>query len=384
MLKKLVFLLVTMSIFSRDCYAFSTKAQYAFLMDTTTGEILYEKNSTLRMTPSSMSKLMTLYITFERLKSGNMKLQDNIIVSNKAWRMGGSRMFLSPNSFVSIENLVRGVIVHSGNDACVVLAEGIAGDERDFVTLMNAKAVELGLKNTQFANATGMPDHGHYMSAADIGNLSDRLIKDFPDYYHYFSEKEFEFNKIKQKNRNTMLTINMVDGLKTGHTESGKYGIAASSFKGNRRLIAVVNGLRDEKERAEEAQKLLQHGFLNFTNVTISNKSTILGEVPVFLGKVNKVSFSTKQPLVLTIPVVNKGQTEVKVTYPSKLTAPIDMDSKIGEVNIKLYDGRTYSFDLHPSETVERLGFFHRIYIKAKALITKEPKPNTETRIFMV
>jgi D-alanyl-D-alanine carboxypeptidase (penicillin-binding protein 5/6) len=387
MLKKLGYLLVTLAVCSQVS-ALDTKARHAFLLDATTGTVLHQKSAYQKMTPSSMSKLMTLYITFERLKAGDIKLQDTLPVSTNAWKMGGSKMFLAPNTFVPVESLLRGVIVQSGNDACLVLAEGIAGGEKEFVNLMNVKAAELGLKHTQFANATGMPDKNHYMSAADIGQLSARIIADFPDYYHYFSEKEFEFNNIKQPNRNTLLYVSGVDGLKTGHTDAGKYGIAASSLKDGRRLIAVVNGLRNEKERAEEAQKLLQHGFLNFINVTVSSPNVPLGVVPVSLGTVKRVKLGTKKPLVLTIPVANKGQTEIKVTYQSALAAPVTMEQKVGEVAIKLYNGDQYSLDLYPTTNIEKLGFFKSTFVKIKTwfknFTSKEQKPQVETNSFSI
>ena len=387
MFKRLIYLFCFLSVFVQ-VHAFSTKARYAFLMDATTGMVLYEKNAHKKMTPSSMSKLMTLYLTFERLKNGSMKLYDNIPVTTKAWKMTGSRMFLLPNTFVSVEDLIRGVSVQSGNDASVALAEGIAGGEGDFVALMNAKALELGLKNTHFANATGLPHRNHYMSAADIAHLSARIIRDFPEYYHYFSEKQFEFNNIKQPNRNTLLHVSGIDGLKTGHTNAGKYGIAISAFKDGRRLIAVVNGVSNEKGRATEAHKLLQYGFLNFTNVTIAKTGTSLGKVPVFLGAVKKVGLKTKQGIAFTVPLAKKGKTEVKIKYPSMLRAPVNKFKKIGEVNIKLYNGSVYNFNLYPSEEVKKAGFFGSIFIKIKTWFKTfsfaAPKTDEKIRAFMV
>ena len=387
MFKKLVCLFIFLFVFLR-AEAFSTKARYAFLMDATTGTVLYKKNAYKKMTPSSMSKLMTLYITFERLKSGNMKLYDSIPVSTKAWRMKGSRMFVSPNTFVSVEDLLRGIIVQSGNDACIVLAERIAGSEEDFVDFMNAKAKELGLKNSHFANATGMPHRNHYMSAADIANLSARIIRDFPGYYHYFSEKQFLYNKINQPNRNTLLHVNGVDGLKTVHTSVGKYGIAVSAFKDGRRLIAVVNGLANERARATEAHRLLQYGFLNFMNVAVTGDKTILGEVPVFLGDVEKVKFRTKKDMVFTIPVSQKGKTTIQMKYLSVLHAPVDNMTKIGEVKVKLYDGRVYNFDLYPSKKIGKTNFFSSMFTKVKNFFKNfsfsSPQPKEEVHSFMI
>jgi D-alanyl-D-alanine carboxypeptidase (penicillin-binding protein 5/6) len=387
MFRKLGFLFCFLFAFA-NADAFTTKARQAFLMDTNTGSVLYQKNAYKKMTPSSMSKLMTLYVTFEKLKSGGMNLYDNMLVSKKAWRMSGSRMFLLPNSFVSVEDLLRGVIVQSGNDACIVLAEGMAGSEKDFTVLMNSQAAELGLKKTHFVNATGMPERDHYMSAADIAHLSARIMKDFPEYYHYFSEKEFKYNNIKQPNRNNLLNIGGVDGLKTGHTDAGRYGVSVSAVKDGRRLIAVVNGTRNEKERAIEAQKLLQYGFLNFKNVIISNKDVSLAEVPVFLGASEKVKIVSKKPVIFSIPLAKKGKTQVTVKYLSVLSAPLVKEKKIGEVSIKLYNGKIYNFDLHPAKDVQKLGFFKRIFVTIKTWIKnfsfKDPKAQEKTRSFMV
>jgi len=385
--KKLGYLLVFLFA-SWQASAFSTKAQYAILVDATTGATLYEKNAYERMTPSSMGKLMTLYLVFDRLKNGSMKLYDNMLVTPNAWRMNGSKTFLSPNTMVSVENLLRGVIVQSGNDASVVFAESISGSERDFTDLMNSKALELGLKNSHFANATGLPNRDHYMSAADIACLSARLIQDFPEYYHYFSEKEFVFNNIKQRNRNALLHTNGVDGLKTGHTDAGGYGISTSAFKDGRRLIAVVNGLHNEKERNVEAQKLLQYGFLNFNNVTIAKKNSALGEIPVFLGKVKNIEFGTKKNIIFTITIVNKGKTKVTIKHTSVLYAPVDRAKKVGEIIVQLYDGKTYNFSLHPLEGIRKLGFFGKISAKIKTWVSnfsfKDPKENEKEQIIMV
>jgi serine-type D-Ala-D-Ala carboxypeptidase (penicillin-binding protein 5/6) len=387
MFRRLGYLFCFLFIFLQ-ANAFSTKAQYAFLIDATTGSVLYKKNAYKKMAPSSMSKLMTLYITFERLQNGSMKLPDKILVSTKAWRMGGTRMFLPPNTFVSVEDLLRGVIVQSGNDASVVLAEGIAGSEKDFAALMNAKALELGLKQTHFSNATGLPNKDHYMSAADIATLSAKIIKNFPKQYHYFSETEFTFNNIKQSNRNTLLNINGVDGLKTGNTDAGKYGVVVSASQDGRRLIAVINGARNVKERAIEAQRLLQYGFLNYSNIAISKKLNALDQIPVFLGEIDKVNFGTKEPIIFTIPLTKKGKTQVKVKYPSIVYAPIDMSKKIGDITIKLYDGQTYNLDLYPAKEVKKVGFLKEIFVKIKTWFQtfsfSPPKSNEKTRDFMI
>lgn len=374
-------LLITLSL---PVLAFTTKAQNALLMEVATGAVLYEKNAYVKTIPSSMSKLMTLYIAFQRLKDGNMKLNDKFLVSERAWRTQGSRMFLEPNTYVSVENLLRGIIIQSGNDATVALAEGIAGSESDFVELMNYKANDLGLKYSHFANSTGLPDANHYMSTEDIATLSLRLLKDFPDYYHYFSEKEFTFNKIKQPNRNLLLNANIgVDGLKTGHTESGKYGIAVSAVKDGRRIILVVNGLKTEQERATEAAKLLQYGFLNFTNITVANANKPIVEIPVALGKRKTVKLGALQDIIFTVPIAFKGQNDVKLLYPSMLYAPVYKEKKVGEVSIKLYNGSVYTFDLLSLSAVDKSSALRRFFVKAKAFFKtfKGFKKTVETKV---
>ena len=368
MCKKLGYLFCILFAFSQ-ANAFSTKAQYALLIDADTGTVLYQKNASQKMAPSSMSKLMTLYLVFERLQNGTLKLNDKFLVTPKAWKMGGSKMFVSPNTFVSIEDLLRGVIVQSGNDASVTLAEGIAGSEKDFTNLMNAKASELGLKNSHFANATGLPNKDHYMSAEDIALLSVKIIKNFPKLYHYFSEKEFTFNNITQPNRNNLLDVNGVDGLKTGNTDAGKYGISVSAAKDGRRLVAVINGTPNPKERAIEAQNLLQYGFLNYSNIAIPKDQNSLGEIPVFLGEIEKVTFSTKKPAIFTVPLTEKGKTQIQIKYPSIIYAPIDTTKKIGEIIIKLYDGHTYNLDIYPVKKIKKIGFLKEIFVKIKTWI---------------
>ena len=220
-----------------------TAARWAFIMDFATGATLLEKDADTQMPPSSMTKLMTIYLVYERLKQGKMKLDDELAVSERAWRMGGSKMFVQLGTQVRVEDLIRGVIVQSGNDACIVFAEAIAGSEEQFADLMNQKAKELGLTNSYFKNATGWPDPEQHMSCRDIATLARRIILDFPEYYHYDAEKTFKYNNIEQGNRNPLVQKGTADGLKTGHTEAGGYGLAASSKRGDRRVIVVLNGL---------------------------------------------------------------------------------------------------------------------------------------------
>ena len=261
-----------------------TAARWAFIMDFATGATLLEKDADTQMPPSSMTKLMTIYLVYERLKQGKMKLDDELAVSERAWRMGGSKMFVQLGTQVRVEDLIRGVIVQSGNDACIVFAEAIAGSEEQFADLMNQKAKELGLTNSYFKNATGWPDPEQHMSCRDIATLARRIILDFPEYYHYDAEKTFKYNNIEQGNRNPLVQKGTADGLKTGHTEAGGYGLAASSKRGDRRVIVVLNGLESMHQRAEEGERLMDWAFANFEDVTLFAAGDVIERVPVWLG----------------------------------------------------------------------------------------------------
>ena len=249
-----------------------TAARYALVMDFNTGATLLDKEADTQMPPSSMTKLMTAYIVYGMLKLGRLKLDQELPVSQKAWEMQGSKMFVPFPGNVRVEDLIRGMIIQSGNDACIVLAEAIAGSEDQFVTLMNAKAAELGLTNTHFATCTGWPDPTQHMSSRDIATLAGRLIRDFPEYYHFDSEKSFKYNGIDQQNRNPLVQKGIADGLKTGHTDAGGFGLVASAERSGRRVIVVVNGCTSMHQRGEEAEKLLEWSYREFENVTLVHR----------------------------------------------------------------------------------------------------------------
>ena len=272
--------------------AFDVKVRQAILMDYDTGEILFQKNANDRVYPSSMTKIMTTYIIFEKLKNGRLFLTDKILISNNAWKQEGSRMFLDIGSNVSIEELLKGAIVQSGNDASYALAEGTAGTVYEFVNLMNQKAKEMGLENTNFTNPIGFTENNHYMSVKDTAILSKRLIQDFPEYYaQYFAIPEYKYNKITQQNRNELLkTYEGADGIKTGHTEAAGYSLAASAYRNNRRLIAVINGANTKKDRIEESKNLLNYGFSILTKYTFYKAGEVIKEIPIFYGKEKKVN----------------------------------------------------------------------------------------------
>ncbi|MBT3628537.1 MAG: D-alanyl-D-alanine carboxypeptidase, partial [Rhodospirillaceae bacterium] len=274
-----LFVAVTLLIGAQasNAAAFETSAKEVILVDDTTGAVLLAKNSDRRMFPASMSKLMTLYVVFSKLTEGSLSLDDQLRVSEKAWRMGGSKMFVELNSRVSVNELLRGIIVQSGNDACIVLAEGIAGTEAQFVELMNAAAKKLGLRNSHFMNVTGWPHPEHVTTARDLVILAHSIIREFPLLYPIFQEKSYTYNGIKQGNRNPLLyTYAGADGLKTGHTEASGYGLLASAVRGNRRLILLANGMADVNDRARETERMLDYGFNEYSNYTLFKAGEIV------------------------------------------------------------------------------------------------------------
>ena len=311
-----------------------TAARWAFILDYTTGSTLLEKNADVQMPPSSMTKLMTIYLVYERLKQGKMKLEDELMVSDRAWKMGGSKMFVQVGTQVQVEDLIRGVIVQSGNDACLVFAEAIAGSEEQFVELMNQKAKELGLTNSNFRNSTGWPDPDQHMSCRDIATLALRIIRDFPEYYHYDSEKTFKYNNIEQGNRNPMVQKGTADGLKTGHTEAGGYGLVVSSRRGDRRVIAVLNGLESMHQRAEESERLVDWSFANFEDVTLFAAGDVVERVRVWLGTAPTVPLVGGRDLVVTMPRNWRKNASVKIAYDAPIYAPVAKGSTLGRLTV--------------------------------------------------
>jgi len=347
---------------AKSAVAFETKATHAILMDYKTGTILYNHNGEDAMIPSSMTKLMTLYLTFEQLQKGTLKLEDTFIVSEKAWRMEGSRTFLNLGESVTVDHLLDGIIIQSGNDATVVMAEGIAGTEEEFVSRMNQKAKALGLTQSHFLNCTGMPEEGHTMSALDLAHLAQHLIHDFPEYYAYFSKKEFTFNHITQQNRNLLINRNKgVDGLKTGHTEQGGYGITASAKdKNGQRLIAVVNGLANERERLDAADMLISYGFNHFVAHTFFTKDHPIEEAAVWGGIRKTIPLTTDQDITITVP--RQAMTNIKgdITYNAPLPAPIKKGDKIATLTVTIPEQGQYTFPLVAAEDIQKIGYMGR------------------------
>lgn len=348
--------------FIAPALAIETKADQAILIDYESGERLFEKNADMPMVPSSMTKLMTVYIVFDHLKKGVLSLNDTFKVSKKAWQKGGSRMFLELNSSVPIEKLLEGIIVQSGNDACIVVAEGISGTEEAFANIMNETAKEIGLTNSHFTNATGWPDEKHYMSAADIALLSQKLIQNFPEYYHYFSIKELTYNNIKQGNRNILLSRNNeIDGLKTGHTEDGGYGIVISGKNDEgRRQIVVVNGLNDARERASEAENLYNYGQRYFGTIKKYSAKDKVEDVAVSLGEKETVAAITATDVAFLAPKLKADEISYKTSYFDQLEAPITAGQKLGELIVSIPGLKDKVFPLVAAENIEELGWFSK------------------------
>ena len=309
-------------------------SRWAVVIDFTTGATLLDKDADKPVAPSSLTKLMTAYLVYERLAKGRLKLTDELPVSERAWRMGGSKMFVQLGSSVPVEDLIRGMIVQSGNDACIVLAEGIAGSEDGFVDLMNKKAAELGLAASTFRNCTGWPDPNHRMSMRDIATLARRIIQDFPEYYRYDSEKTFKYNGIEQENRNPLVQKGTADGLKTGHTEEGGYGLAASALRGGRRVIIVLNGMASMKQRREEGERVMDWAFREFENVTLFSANDVVETANVWLGASKTVPLVTGQDLVVTMPRQWRSSAKVSVQFTTPVTAPVARGDTLGKLTV--------------------------------------------------
>jgi D-alanyl-D-alanine carboxypeptidase (penicillin-binding protein 5/6) len=349
----------------------STNAKHVYITDFQTGAVLYDKMGDEALQPASMSKLMTFYMLFDAMKRGDVKVTDTFHVSQKAWAMQGSKMFVDIDSDVKVEDLIRGMIIQSGNDACIVVAEGLAGSEEAFAERMNAKAKELGLTGSHFVNSTGWPDPNHYMTAKDIATLSRRLITDFPEYYPYFAEKEFTWNGIKQGNRNPLLYRpgSGVDGLKTGHTEEAGFGVSASAVREGRRIIMVVHGLTDMQERADEAGQLLDWAFRETGNYTVAGKGTVLAEAPVEYGAAETVPLTVAQDLVLTLPRADRQKVTAKAVVSTPITAPLAAGQEIGKLVVTVPNLPEFTYPLVAAREVPEVSLPGRIFTNLQRLV---------------
>jgi len=333
------------------------------LMDFNSLAVLVSKDADARSEPASITKLMTSYVVFKELAAGHINLEEPVTVSERAWRTQGSRMFIEPSMKPTVEQLIKGMIVQSGNDASVALAEHVAGTEEAFADLMNHYAETLGLVGSHFENATGWPAEQHYMTAHDIALLSAALIREFPEFYTWYSEKEYTFNDIRQHNRNTLLWRDpAIDGLKTGHTESAGYCLAASAMRDGMRLISVVMGSLSESSRASESQSLLNYGFRFFETVQLYKARTELAKGRVWKGTTDEVSLGLAEPLFVTIPRGRYQDLDGQMELQPQLSAPLAADEVVGTISVRLGEDLVASRELITLSAVEPAGFFGRTW----------------------
>tara|TARA_S200000501_G_C20836356_1_gene749550 strand:+ start:582 stop:1613 length:1032 start_codon:yes stop_codon:yes gene_type:complete len=335
-----------------------------------TKEILLEKNADEPMHPASMSKIMTVYLAFEAIKKGYLKLDDTIPISEDAWRKGGSRMFLKLNSQVKVSDILRGIIVQSGNDAAIALAEHLEGSEEAFAEKMTLKAKELGLQNSTFKNATGWPNPDHLMTARDLSELAILTIKRFPKLYSIYSETNFTHNKIKQGNRNPLLYKDMgADGLKTGRTKAAGYGLTASVERAGRRLVLVINGLSSARKRTIESQRVIEWGFREYVNHKVYDANDSVTDIDVWLGEATTVSALIESELLLTLKRSDQQKLKMIVNYDEPLTAPISKGQKVGTLTIQISQDKVLTYPLVSSIGVDRLNPFRRILAAINYLV---------------
>jgi D-alanyl-D-alanine carboxypeptidase (penicillin-binding protein 5/6) len=352
--------------------AMDTSAEHALLMDAGTGQVLWQKDGMVPMPPASMSKLMTLELLFQRLADGRMKLTDTLPVSERAWRTQGSKMFVELGANIPVEDLIRGIITQSGNDACVVVAESIGGTVEGFVKMMNDRAKQLGLGQSHFVNPDGLPDPpGQAMSALDLAKLSRHLINDYPQYYHYFSEKSFTWHGITQPNRDLVITnLPGADGLKTGHTDDAGYGIDISAKRGNQRLILVLNGLRYPQyhndyfpniKRAEEAGRVMEMAFREFRSYPVFQANQVIGQAPVAKGAQPLVPVMVPKALAVTMQVDSHEKMQTVVKADPGLTAPVAAGQHVGTVTISAPDFPGLTIPVYAAQPVAAASVFQRL-----------------------
>ncbi len=375
---KILFLTLPFLFYGTSLKSFDIKAPSVILQDFLSGEILFEKDSDREIYPASMTKIMTSIIAFDLLKKGEITLDDKFTVSEKAWRLstaGYSSMFIMVGDEVSVEDLLKGIIIASGNDACIALAEGIAGTEEQFAILMTEKAVEIGMYNTNFSNSSGINDPDNYSTLKDILIMSNYLIKNFPDYYSYFAETEFTWDRtggdpITQGNRNPLLYKNIgADGIKTGYLAVEKYSLASSVIKKNRRLVAVASGFKTKSDRSRESIKLHRWGFSNFDTIQIAKLNEPFAELEVWLGKSDTVKVHLDKDLFKTIKKARKKDLKVIVEYLGPIKAPVKKDQEVGKLKIYFKDDLIDEFKIYSSEEIKKVNLFSRLFKSINYLI---------------
>ncbi len=339
----------------------SIDATSYFLVDYDSGQVLAEKDPDKKVEPASITKLMTAYLVFKAIEAGDLSLEEEVLISEKAWRKKGSKMFVEVGKEVPVQDLLRGLIIQSGNDASVALAEHIAGSESAFAGYMNHQASLLGMQNTNFVNSTGWPDENHYSSARDIAILAQAIIRDFPDSYRLYSEKEFTYNEIRQFNRNRLLWRDeSVDGIKTGHTEAAGYCLVVSALRGDMRLISVVIGTASDKARTQSSQSMLNYGFRFFETHKLYRAQEVLQTTRIWYGAQEQINLGVDQDIHITIPRGRYGDLEASMEVDSRIEAPIAQGQQLGKVNIRLDDDLIVSENIVAMQPVEQGSLFAR------------------------
>lgn len=372
MFKKISFICMFLILVNPKANAFDTLARYAVLIDATTNEILFEKDAHEKMAPSSMSKMMTVYVVLDALKKGEINLSDIVFHSENAWKQEGSRMFIPLGQQITVDELLKGIIIQSGNDAAVSIAEFLSGSEQEFANRMNIYSNKLNLLNSSFVNATGLPNDNHYTTAYDLAKIAQSTIQDFPEYYSLYSEKSYTYNGIKQANRNILLSrFEGVDGLKTGHTDKAGYGLTSSVVKDGRRLIAVVNGLNTNKIAAQESEKLLKYGYSHYIITKIATSGEVVGETVVKNADKNKLEIVTLKDIIINSERAKDVKFTYKLNIRPNLEAPIAHEEEVGKIEIFNEEQKLIKeFPAYAKYEVNKAGFLKRVIYQLKGLFS--------------
>jgi len=353
---------------------YETRAKTAMLVDFDTGTVLFEKDADLKFPPASLAKLMTMEVVFNALKTGKLKLSDTFFVSENAWRnggaeSGGSTMFAKLNSEIALSDLIQGVIIQSANDGCIIIAEGMAGSEAGFSGLMNERAKAIGLKGSYFTNSTGLPDPKQHVTARDLAQLARHIIREYPEYFRFYSQESFTWNNITQKNRNPLLTMGIgADGMKTGYTEESGYSIVGTVKRGDQRLIAVLLGMETMNERAEESRKILDWGSRAFEKVRLYDAGEVIGEASVYGGAKPGVGVVGQAPVEIYLPIGFRDRIRAQITYMGPLAPPVEQGARIATLKVWIGDALSQETPLYAGETVEQGGLQRRAIDALKEL----------------
>ncbi|MDJ0614883.1 MAG: D-alanyl-D-alanine carboxypeptidase family protein [Rhizobiaceae bacterium] len=354
---------------------YQTPAKQALLLDADTGTVLFGKDADERIPPASLAKLMTMEVVFHQLKTGKLTLEDKFFVSENAWRTGGansggSTMFAKLNSDIRLEDLIKGVIIQSANDGCIIIAEGLAGSEAAFSGLMNERARALGLTGSFFTNSTGLPDENQYVSIRDLAKLAQHMISEYPEYYKYYQEPEFEWNNILQRNRNPLLRMNIgADGMKTGFTEASGYAIVGTAKRGSQRLITVLSGMASKKQRAEESRKILDWGFRAFEKLSLFKEGEVIGQANVYGGFKSGVDVTGDGPVEIYLPIGNRDKLKARIIYQGPLLPPVAEGDQVATLKVWIGDELSQETPLYAAETVEKGGLQRQAVDALKELL---------------